>query len=128
MKRYHVQWDERYSAIVEAEDEDQAARVALDKHRGDPRNYHYTEIASVEMTTPEDQANAALIAHAVNNFERLLEACRYPRHGDTAKLLEMAADHIDQNTEPGWQSYFTPHLRNAAKGIREAIRQAEKVS
>lgn len=56
----------------------------------------------------------------------LLQACQYPRHGDTAGLLEHAADMIDASVPDGWHSWFTPHLRRAAGYIRAAITLAEE--
>lgn len=70
--------------------------------------------------------SAATTARLFRAAPDLLAACHYPRHGDTATLLEKAADLLDKDCKPGWQSYFTPHLRRAAKTMREAIAKATK--
>ncbi len=58
----------------------------------------------------------------------LLAACKYPRFGDTAALLDKAADALDVEAKaegPNVQSLLSGHLRRAAKNIRKALVKAK---
>jgi hypothetical protein len=82
-------------------------------------------IAEVHGATDTEAIERAAVLVARYNLQaELVNALKYPRHGDTAKLLEKAADMIDTQTEEGWSSYFTPHLRRAAKMVRKALERA----
>lgn len=59
----------------------------------------------------------------------LEEALKYPRHGDTGKLLERAADNIDAlvaQKDSDSSSYLSPHLRNAADRITSALTKSKE--
>ena len=57
-------------------------------------------------------------------LDEAVKALRYPRYGDTARLLDKAADFIDHlQADGGSVSYFTPHLRRAAEDIRAVLAQ-----
>lgn len=64
---------------------------------------------------------AARAEAAEADAERLAAACLYPRYRTTALLLEKAADMIDARVPEGSFSFFTPHLRRAADGMRAAL-------
>lgn len=80
------------------------------------------ELANADKILRSALIEGKALESMVEQHMRLIQALTYPRYGDTAKLLEKAADDIEKYTNrDGWTSYFTPHLRRAAKRIREAL-------
>lgn len=86
----------------------------------------------MSLLPPEHELRAkierrdARIAELDAERDRLREACKYPRYGDTAKLMEEAADLLDKQVKEGWSSFLTPHLRRAADRIRQALQPKEQ--
>lgn len=71
-----------------------------------------------------DERDALYAAWAANNALKLYEACAISHCGDVPTLLDRAAELLDANLKPRRRSFFTPHLRRAAKEIRAALKAA----
>lgn len=81
----------------------------------------------LRFTVDEWQALEARL----NSHQRLVEALKYPRFGDTAKLFEMCVDMLEKRdaklrelTGENWSSLYMGHFRNAIEGMRAALNEA----